>query len=72
MKQLWQATFQTDGVCEWRFMAASKQEAEAIANEKFRSHPYWSARYSTPPPCELRQVPRPAARELHGDVGHTE
>jgi hypothetical protein len=70
MKQLWQATFKvTDGVCQWRFKAASKEEAEEMADAKFRSHPEWSARYPTPPPCEVRQVPSPTASTPHADVG---
>jgi hypothetical protein len=70
VNQLWEATF--EGLppkdCSWRFKAASKDEAEAIALRRFREHPVWSARYPTPPPVEVRQVPSPEARIPHNDA----
>lgn len=68
MNQLWEANFQVDGICKWNFYAANKKEAEEKADARFRADPYWSARYPVPPPCEVRQVPRPAARDPHDDV----
>ena len=69
MKQLWEATFQvTDGICQWRFKAASKQEAEELATAMFRDDPVWSARYPVTPKCDLKQVPSPTARSPHTDA----
>lgn len=72
MNQLWEATFQVDGDCQWRFRARTKQEALEIAEAKFRGHPEWSRRYPTTPPCSVQQVPRPAARVEHDDSGKRE
>jgi hypothetical protein len=68
MRQLWEATFEVDGVCSWNFKAASKHEAEEEAVRRFRSDPYWSVKYAETPPFEVKQVPSPAAAQPHDDL----